>query len=127
MKIINVLARILLGAIFAFFGSNAFLHFFNPGGPPPGAAGSFFGAIFSSGYIYFVAGVQVLAGILILIGIYRTLALVLSGALLANIVAFHLTMDPPIKDFSLALVCVVLWLILAASWKSSLAPLFARK
>lgn len=126
MKIIAILARILLGGIFAFFGLNAFFHFFNPGGLPPGAAGNFLGAMFSSGYLFFVSGVMVLSGVLILAGVYRTLALVLSGALLANIIAFHLTMDPVMGHCAPALACALSWLILAASWKGSLAPIFAR-
>lgn len=67
MKYLIIIARGLLGLVFAVFGSNAFLHFI----PIPemhGDPGAFMGALFRSGYIYPIALLQVLGGLCLLIG-----------------------------------------------------------
>ncbi|MGA7316987.1 MAG: hypothetical protein WBX22_23795, partial [Silvibacterium sp.] len=63
MKIMVIIARILLGAIFVAFGLNAFLHFF-PKWLPPGLAGQFVGAMFHSHYILFVSTIELICGAL---------------------------------------------------------------
>ena len=60
MKYIIIIARTLLGLMFAVFGSNAFLHFI-PMPEMQGQAGAFIGALISSGYIYAIGALQVLA------------------------------------------------------------------
>ena len=59
--------------------------------------------MFTSHYIYLVGGAQVLAGLLLLINRYMALALILSAALLANILTFHLTMQS--MGLGMAFVC----------------------
>ena len=65
MKIATVIARVLLGLIFVIFGSNAFLHFLPMPPLPPGLAGEYLHAFFASGYVYFIGGFQVIAGLLL--------------------------------------------------------------
>ena len=60
MKIVVVIARVFLGFIFVFFGSNGFLNFL-PAPPLAGVAGAFLGALMSSHYVYMVCAVQILA------------------------------------------------------------------
>ena len=67
MKYAIIIARVLLGLVFAVFGSNAFLHFI-PMPPMQGQAGAFIGALASSGYIYVIALLQVVGGLFLLIG-----------------------------------------------------------
>jgi putative oxidoreductase len=50
MKYVVISARLLLGLMFAVFGSNAFLHFI-PMPPMEGLPGDFIGALVKSGYI----------------------------------------------------------------------------
>ena len=57
MKIAVLIARILLGLEFAFFGLNGFLHFLKAP-PPPGVAGQFVGAIFVSHYSVVIFGLR---------------------------------------------------------------------
>jgi uncharacterized membrane protein YphA (DoxX/SURF4 family) len=71
MKYAIIIARILLGLIFAVFGSNAFLHFI-PMPPMQGDAGAFIGALIKSGYIYPIASLQVVGGLLLLIVLSRS-------------------------------------------------------
>ena len=94
MKYAIIVARVLLGLMFAVFGSNAFLHFI-PMPPMQGQAGVFIGALFSSGLIYVIAGLQVVGGLLLLIGGRLVpLGLTLLGPVIVNIVLYHIFLDP---------------------------------
>jgi uncharacterized membrane protein YphA (DoxX/SURF4 family) len=93
MKYAIIIARILLGLMFAVFGSNAFLHFI-PMPPMQGQAGAFIGALFSSGYIYAIAALQVVGGLLLLIGGRLVpLGLTVLGPVIVNIVLYHIFLD----------------------------------
>ncbi len=123
MKIVTLIARILLGLIFVIFGLNGFLHFLAM--PlPAGLAGTFLGLLISSHYIFLVAGVQLIAGVLLLINRFVPLALALLAAMLANILTYHATMDP--KGFPLAIFVLILWGILVPRYRSFFEPLFVR-
>src|ERR1700681_4081615 len=93
MKIAVVVARILLGLIFFVLGLNGFLQFI-PAPPPTGLAGKFFGVMLASHSLVVGFGVQVIAGAMLLLNRFVPLALVLLAAVLANILAFHITMLP---------------------------------
>jgi putative oxidoreductase len=92
MKYAIIVARILLGLMFAVFGSNAFLHFI-PMPPMQGQAGAFIGALIGSGYIYAIAALQVLGGLLLLFGRFAPLGLTLLGPVIVNIVLYHIFLD----------------------------------
>ena len=92
MKIVAIIARILLGLMFFVFGLNPFLKFL----PMPqleGVWGQFLGALFVSHFVWLVGATQVVSGALFLIGRYVPLAIALSGPVLLNIVAYHVTMQ----------------------------------
>lgn len=94
MKYAIVISRVLLGLVFAVFGSNAFLHFI-PMPPMQGPAGAFIGALAGSGYIYVIALLQVVGGLLLLIGArFVPLGLTLLGPVIVNIVLYHIFLDP---------------------------------
>ena len=84
MKYVIIIVRILLGLMFAVFGSNGFLHFIAMP-PMQGQAGAFIGALISSGYIYAIAAIQVLGGLLLLIGRFVPLGLTLLGPVIVNV------------------------------------------
>jgi len=88
MKIAILIARILLGLMFFVFGLNG-LHSFMPMPPMSGDAGTFAGLLVAHQYMTFVALLQTIAGLLLLIGRYVPLALVLLGPILVNILLFH--------------------------------------
>jgi putative oxidoreductase len=93
MKYVIIIARVLLGLVFAIFGSNAFLHFI-PMPPMEGQAGAFLGALVSSGYIYPIAVLQVVGGLLLLIGgRFVPLGLTLLGPVIVNIMLYHIFLD----------------------------------
>lgn len=120
MKIAALISRVLLGLIFLVFGLNLFLHFIKMP-PPEGQAGAFFGALFVSGYIYPIAVLQVVGGLLMLSGRFIPLGLTLLGPVIVNIVLFHICLDP--KGLPLAIVVAVLSLIVLADQRQSFAPL----
>ncbi len=112
MKYAIVIARLLLGLVFVVFGSNAFLHFIAMP-PMEGQAGAFIGALVSSGYIYAIAGLQVVGGLLLILGArFVALGLTLLGPVIVNIVLYHIFLDP--KGLPIAL--VVLFLSLFLLW-----------
>src|ERR1700721_3787737 len=124
MKIAALIARILLGIIFVFFGLNGFLHFLNE--PlPPGLAGQFIGALMQSHYVLFVSAVQVISGVLLLVNLYVPLALVLSAAEIADILAFHIFMAP--SQIFMALLVAILWIIVFVQQRQYLACLFVQR
>ncbi len=123
MKVASLIARYLLGLIFLIFGANGFLHFI-PMPPPAGVAGQFMGALFVSHMLVAIFLVQLLGGILLLVGRYVPLALVLLGPVIVNIVLFHSFMAP--SGLPLATLVVLLWLLTAWSVRESFAGIFAR-
>ena len=124
MKIAALIARIVLGLAFVFFGLNIFLNFLHAP-VQPGTAGQFMGALFASHYIYLIGAVQVIGGALLLSGFYVPLALTLLGPMLVNILAFHITMAP--SGLPLALVATALWFVVFAYVRSAFSGIFAKR
>ncbi len=94
MKVLTVIARILLGLIFVVFGSNAFLHFIPMPPLPQNLAGDYTRVFLASGYVYVIGGLQVIGGLLLLIGRFVPLGLTILGAIIVNILIFHALMAP---------------------------------
>lgn len=111
MKYAIIIARVLLGLVFVVFGSNAFLHFI-PMPPMQGQAGAFIGALINSGYIYPIAMLQVIGGLLLLIGRFISLGLTLLGPVIVNIMLYHIFLDPS----GLPMACVISILALFLLW-----------
>jgi putative oxidoreductase len=124
MKIAVLIARILLGLMFCLFGSNGFFSFL-PTVLPPGVAGQFLGSLLSSHYVYLVAATQLLAGILLVINRYVVLALALFAPVIANIVTYHLTMQPSMAQ--LAILAVILWVFLFWRYRAHFVCLWVPK
>jgi len=124
MKIGAIIARILLGLIFFVFGLNGFLNFMHA--PlPPGLAGTFLSTLVASHFVYFVAGVQVIAGALLLVNRFVPLALALLAPVLYNILVFHITMQP--SGLPPGLFASILWQILVWRLRAYFAPLLAQR
>ena len=81
MKIATTIVRVLLGLIFVVFGSNIFLHFIPMPPPKPSLATDFSKALMESHYMYVVGLLQILGGLLLLIGRYVPLGLTLLAKL----------------------------------------------
>ena len=124
MKTVTIIARVLLGLMFVVFGLNPFLKFL-PMPPLTGVWGQFLEALFVSHYVWLIGAVQVISGALFLIGRYVPLAIALSGPVLLNILAYHITMQHSgAQPAGLALIC---WLFLFWRYRESFAPLWVAK
>jgi len=124
MKIAVVIARILMGVIVVFFGLNGFLQFLKA--PlPTGLAGQFLMALFQSHYVWFICGVQIVGGLLLLVNRYVPLALTLLGPVIVNIILYHLLLNPAAAQ--LAVVVTILWLFLFYRYRQNFSGLFVQK
>jgi putative oxidoreductase len=119
MKILTIIARILLGLIFVFFGSNGLLHFLPMPPLPQGVTGEYLHSFFASGYVYVISGFQVLGGLLLLIGRFVPLGLTILAAIIVNIWTFHLLMAP--EGLPPAVVVTILELFLVWSYRDRFA------
>ena len=73
----------------------------------------------ATGYFNVILILQVVGGLLVLIGISVPLGLILLGPVIVNILMFHLFMDK--KGIGLALFILVLWLFLLWHYRVSFA------
>ena len=121
MKLATIIARVLLGLVFVVFGSNIFLHFIPMPPLPATMAGDFSKALMQSHYMYVVGLVQVIGGLLLLLGRYVPLALTLLGPVIVNILCFHIFLDP--SGLPIALVVATLALFLLWRHRSNFAGL----
>jgi len=119
MKILTIVVRILLGLMFVVFGSNFFLKFI-PAPPPQGLAGDYFKVFAASGYMYVGGALQLLSGLLLLIGRFVPLALTILAAMIFNIWTFHILMNPE-GLVPMAIIVLVLELFLVCSYRDRFA------
>ena len=118
----KLIIRILFGLMLVIFGLNKFLQFM-PMPPMPEAAGMFMGALVKSGYLMVVVAlVEIVAGVLLLINKYQSLALVIVFPVILNAFLFHLFLDlPGIGGAALAMVMnIFLFFANKESYKSLL-------
>jgi len=128
MKIAAIVARILLGLLFTLMGAFGFVlvsGLVPVPPPPPGLATTFTEVFFQSRWVLFVDAIQLISGVLLLANRYVVLAIVMLGAVLFNILVFHITMNP--QGLPLPLVALALWIVLALRYRSYLMPLFVAK
>src|SRR5689334_21522505 len=121
MRTASVIARYLAGVIFLVFGLNGFLHFI-PLPPPQGVAGQFIGSLYITHFLWVIFGVQVIAGVLLLINRYVPLAVAVLAPVLVNILTFHALMAP--SGLPLALFVTVLWALLFIDVRPAFSGLF---
>ena len=114
MKTVTIIVRVLLGLMFVVFGSNIFLHFIPMPPPKPSLATDFSKALMESHYMYVVGALQVMGGLLLLIGRWVPLGLTLLGPVVVNILLFHIYLEPT----GLPMAIVVSTLALFLLWRN---------
>jgi putative oxidoreductase len=125
VKLTVTISRILLGLVFTLAGASGFFLIGHPPPAPPGLAGQFQDIFFRSYWVLFVDGVEVIAGVLLLLNRYVALALALLAPVIANIIVFHLTMAP--IGLPVAAIVTALWVVIALRYRASFAPLFEQQ
>lgn len=125
MRIVVLIARILVGLIFFVFGLNGFLDFIPTPPLPAGLAGQFVTVLFKSHYVWFVSGVQVAGGTLLLVNRYVVLGLTLLGPVIVNILLYHLLLDH--TGGIMAVVVALLWGLLTFRHRQYFSGLFVQR
>ena len=125
MKIVNLVARLLLGLISVVFGLNGFLNFLNMGPPPSGFAGQFIIALAASHYFWVIAGLQVVGGVLLLVNRFVPLALVLLGPVIVNILLYHAFLNR--SGAQLAILVTILWFIVFYGHRKYFSGIFVQR
>lgn len=122
MKYAVLIVRVLLGLAFVFFGSNIILHFM-PMQAPAGNAGLFMQAVGTTGYMKVIGLLQIVGGVLLLVGRFVPLGLTLLTPIVVNILLFHLFLEP--SGIPIAILTVVLDGFLLFVYRASFLGLFA--
>jgi putative oxidoreductase len=125
MKIVSLIARILLGALLVFGGSNHLFNFVPKQPLPPGVAGQFVGAMIDTGYLYFIGACEVLGGLLLIANQFVPLGLTILGPIVINIFVVNLLIAP--KAVPVAIVMILFWLLGAWPFRTVFFPLLRRK
>ena len=122
MKLASTIARYLLALIFIVFGLNGFLHFIPQPPPPSELAQQCFTVMFTSHYLVFVFGLQLIAGVLFLFRRTVPLALTIIGPVIVNILLFHALMDP--GGIVPGLVVTALWFVVYWQYRAAFFGIF---
>lgn len=119
-------ARVVMALTFVLAGLNGFLNFLPaPTTPIPAPALAFVGALAKTGYMFpMLAGVQLIAGALLLVNRFVPLALALLAPVVVNIAAFHVALGAPGADRAAILVVLELYLVWThgRAYRPMLAP-----
>ena len=113
-------ARILLGLIFLIFGLNLILHFIKMP-PPSGDAVTWYSIMAAHHWMNFVAVVELICGVLLLVNRFVPLALVLLAPTIVNIMLFHALLWP--HGAGIAILAVLLEVFLVAVYWRTFLPL----
>jgi len=117
-----VVARVLLGLIFTFFGSNMLFQFL-PAPPLAGDVATMSQLMFVHRWTHFYGVVQVAAGLMLLFGRFVPLGLTLLAGMIVNILLFHITLNP--SGIGPGLLAGLLELYLVYAYRESFAGIFA--
>lgn len=112
MRYAILVARVLLGLVFLVFGANHIVPFIHMPAMP-GDAGTFGTILFTHGIFRVVGLLQVIGGILLLVGRFVPLGLVLLGPIIVNILLFTVMIQGGNPVLPLVLVALEAFLIFA--------------
>lgn len=116
MKKIVLICRILLGLVFLVFGANGLMMAmtgkgFIPMPPPPESMQTIMAGFMATHYLMgLVKTLEVIAGVLLLLGCYRNLAITLLGPIVINILCLHVFAEP--SGAPMAIVITILFAVL---------------
>ncbi len=125
MKIVSLIARILLGAVFVFAGSNHLFNFFGKQALPPGPAGEFIGAVVAIGYLNFIGVMEVIGGLLLVVNQFVPFGLTILGPLVVNIFVLNALIAP--RALPVAILMALFWVAGAWPFRSLFFPILQRK
>ncbi len=121
MKIAAIIARTLVGLVFAVFGLNM-IHTFMHQPMPTGDAGTYMGLLYAHGFLFYIGAFQLVGGLLALSGRFTPLGLTILAPILVNILLFHSLFGVP--GISHAAVLSVLEIFLIWVYRPNFQGLF---
>ncbi|CAN5583379.1 hypothetical protein BH10ACI4_BH10ACI4_08690 [soil metagenome] len=121
MKKTILMVRILLGLAFFAFGMIGILNLVKAE-LPPGDAGIFSSILMTHGYMKFVSLLEMIGGMLLLVGRFVPLGLVILGPIIVNILLFHLLLYP--QGLIVAIAVAILEIFLIWGYRRSFRGLF---
>jgi uncharacterized membrane protein YphA (DoxX/SURF4 family) len=124
MKVAVLIARILLGLLFAFAGFVKVVPVM-PMQIPPGDAGAMMGLMIAHKWLLFYGLVEFAGGLMVLVGRFVPLGLTLLAAMITNIVLFNATLMP--KSLPISLLLGLLEVFLVYAYWASFAGIFDAK
>jgi len=92
---------------------------------PSGPAGQFLTVLTESHYVLFIGAIQVAGGALLLVNRYVPLALTLLGAVIVNILLYHLLLDH--AGAPIAVIVAIFWGILFFRHRQYFSNLFVQR
>jgi putative oxidoreductase len=123
MKIAALVARILLGLLFVFAGVMKFVPM--KAQIPPGLAGQYTTVLMQSHILHVVGALEVIGGLLLVVGRFVPLGLVILGPILVNILLVDILLDS--QGLIVGIVCVLLWGLVYWRHREAFAGIFAAK
>ena len=121
MRTATTLLSRIFGLFWLAFGLNGLFHF-APIPAPPEASAYFMQALERSGYaLPMLYGCQVIAGLMLLLGAWQTLALLLLAPVTLNILLYDLVLNP--KGLAVGLVIAAIHALLLWRNRAALRPL----
>ena len=124
MKYLYLVCRILLALVFIVFGFNGIHPFMHAPMPPADTLpGKFMAVMGPSGWLRYIAALEVIGGILLLIGGTAPLGLVILGPIIVNALMFHILLAGG-QGIAPAIVAAAFEIILIYGYRSNFAGIF---
>lgn len=118
MKHVVLIARLLLGGSFLFFGLNVFYGFLEPPAEMPPRAAAFLQALTDTEFMHPLRGAaEIAGGAMVLTGVFLPLGLLILAPVVVHIVLYHQYLDP--SGTALPWALLGLGLFLAYAYASS--------
>lgn len=125
-KKLYLIARVLLGLSFVFFGVTKFMVLDTPVLPQP--AMDFLGSMAATGYfIPFVGLAELAVGLMLLFNLWIPLSMMILSPIMINVILFNIFLAPSVSSMIMLLVIVVLQVYIMHRTWHAYKPLLVRK
>ena len=120
-------SRYLLGLIFFIFGGAGLFNLFPPPPDLPADLQTFMSGMMVTKYLFpLIKGTEMIAGLLLILGVAPALMLVILAPISLNIFLVHFFLTPGLQNLVLPLIIVGLHVLSAVNYWAVFKPLFAK-